>query len=62
MIGLCHSCLTSNVELTRKNNKLLCADCHHNSFSYKQSKQSPENRQIRDPATLKELKKKLERK
>ncbi len=63
MIGLCHSCLTSNVELTRKNGKLLCDDCHHKSFSYKQSKQSAENRQISDPEpTIQNLKKKLEKK
>jgi len=51
------------MELTRKNGKLLCENCHHNSFSYKQTKQSPENKHISDPeSTIQDLKKKLEKK
>ncbi len=28
MRGLCHSCLTSNVELVVEKGKILCKDCH----------------------------------
>ncbi len=28
MKGLCHSCLTSNVELVMVKGKILCTDCH----------------------------------
>ncbi len=54
MIGLCHSCLTSDVELINDN---LCMNCYH-----KRQKQSSENKDISDPPTLEKLKEKWNRK
>jgi len=54
MNGLCHSCLSSNVELNRINGKLICVDCEHQSYGFKQS---PENKDIPNPS-FDDLKKK----
>jgi len=54
MNGLCHSCLSSNVELNRINGKLICVDCEHQSYGFKQSL---ENKDIPNP-TYDDLKKK----
>ena len=55
VIGLCHNCLTSNVEIVDKHENL-CADCWHKKFG---KKQSQENKEI-EPPTFEQLKKKLE--
>lgn len=57
MKGLCHSCLSADVELIIERGNIMCMDCYH----FKQ-KQSQENRGIANPATFENLKKKLERK
>lgn len=55
-IGLCHSCLTSNVEVINDKGQQICMDCYH-----KRHKQSQENKEITNPPTFEQLKKKLER-
>lgn len=54
-IGLCHNCLTSNVEIVDEHENL-CADCWHKKFGKKKSVENEPQ------PTLSELKKKLEKK
>jgi hypothetical protein len=56
MKGLCHSCLTSDVELITEKGQVLCMDCYHS-----RQKQSRENREIIDPPTFEKLRKKWEK-
>jgi len=56
VIGLCHSCLTSNVEIVDQHENL-CSDCWHKKYG---KKQSQENKEITEP-TFEQLKKKLEK-
>jgi len=53
-VGLCHNCLTSNVEIIDKFENL-CAKCWNKKFG---KKKSVENE---PPPTINDLKKKLER-
>jgi len=55
MRGLCHSCLTSDTEIIEHKGTRICMDCYHRSF-----KQSQENKDLSDPATLEDLKFKWE--
>jgi len=57
MKGLCHSCLTSDVELVEENNQILCYDC----FGKKYRKKSQENEEIKTQVTFEALKKKWEK-
>lgn len=54
-LGLCHNCLTSNVEIVDQHENL-CADCWHKKFGKKKSVENEPQ------PTLSELKKKLEKK
>lgn len=54
MKGLCHSCLTPNVELVTEKGQILCFDC----FGKKHQGKSAENQEV----SLKKLKDKLEKK
>ena len=55
MKGLCHSCLTSDVELVDDMGQILCFEC----FGRKHQKKSPENE---SKPSLDDLKKKWESK
>lgn len=57
MIGLCHSCLSSSVELVKDDDQILCYNC----FGRKFSKKSPENDEVKTKATFEALKKKWEK-
>ncbi len=57
MKGLCHSCLTSDLELVIDNDIILCYNC----FGRIYSKRSPENDEIKTKATFEALKKKWEK-
>ncbi len=55
--GLCHACLTSDVELIKDKGQIICMDCYHRKY-----KQSSENMKKTDNPTLNDLKQKWERK
>lgn len=52
MKGLCHSCLSSDVELIEEKGRFLCMNCHHKLFP----KKSAENEEV----SLDKLKEKWE--
>ena len=58
MKGLCHSCLTTDVELIIEKGQVLCMDCYHKRYP----KQSQENKNITDNESIEKLKDKWERK
>lgn len=54
MLGLCHKCLTSQVEVRQYDEGILCQSCYGKFFN----KKSPENQ---PPPTFQDLKRKFER-
>ncbi len=54
MKGLCHACLTSDVELIKDKGQILCQDC----FGRRYTKKSVENEEV----SLEKLKEKMENK
>jgi len=56
MKGLCHSCLTTDVEVINDKGQIICMTCFHNK-----QRQSQENKDITDPPSLEKLKKKWQK-